>query len=163
MVDDEQMKEFGRLTTTVTTLSACLTGLLVIAIAVNVLRARAEVIKVSGLCLAGQTRGDSRHHRGTRTAAELHGLMDAACAAARALESGVDQPCARAAAPDFRAVLQVLLRGRAGHGDHGGRGAGARPHHRGVRLQPPHLERREQQAPPLHEQHRLSLPEARPG
>lgn len=40
-----QMNEFGRLTTTITTLSACLTGLLVVAIAVNVLRARAEVIK----------------------------------------------------------------------------------------------------------------------
>eukprot|EP00961_Rhodomonas_salina_P059540 799740-Rhodomonas_salina.2 len=159
-----QMNEFGRLTTTITTLSACLTGLLVVAIAVNVLRARAEVIKVSRLCLAGPTHDHSRHHRGTRTAAGLHGLMDVACTAARTLEPGVDQPCARAAAPDFLAVLQVLLRGRARHGDHGGRGSGARPYHGGGRLQTTRLERREHEAPPLHEQHRLShLPEARPG
>eukprot|EP00961_Rhodomonas_salina_P173242 2336458-Rhodomonas_salina.1 len=46
-----QMDDFGRLTTILTSLSAGLTGVLVIAIAINVLRARAEVLKVSRLCL----------------------------------------------------------------------------------------------------------------
>jgi hypothetical protein len=47
---EHQMNEFGRLTTILTSVSSALTSIVVIAIAINVLRARVNLLQVDPTC-----------------------------------------------------------------------------------------------------------------